>query len=134
MKQYFLFFYFVLFSIGAMADQTPGIVLEKTDGNNITIELTNIQSIKYKDGMMVINKNDKTKQIVSIDDISTMNFSNITTAIESIVGNISNKTIIISDLSGKTIFKGIYNKNFQKSLHGIYVINVDGKCHKVIIK
>lgn len=117
-------------------DVTPGITVSKTDGSSASIPLTTLQSIKFSDGNMVINLKDKSQQTFIIDEIAIIKFEDIATAINTLsCGNISNSNISICDLSGHTVYKGKAAEAKQTKLPaGIYVMTINGKSYKVMIK
>lgn len=117
-------------------DVTPGITVSKTDGSSASIPLTTLQSIKFSDGNMVINLKDKSQQTFIIDEIAIIKFEDIATAINTLsCGNISNGNISICDLSGHTVYKGKAAEAKQTKLPaGIYVMTINGKSYKVMIK
>lgn len=124
---------FGLMSLSAMADNVPGVVVTKTDGSTIQVPISATRSIKFADGNMIINKTDNTKQTVSLDDVELVTFSSISAAIKTIAGD-SNKQMIVTDLSGRVVYKGdSQSNNIPTSLHGVYIITVDGQSHKISI-
>jgi len=122
-------------SVCAIADELPGMVIQTNDGKSTSVDITSIRSIKYKDGVMLINKKDNNLQSVNVDDVSSITFGSITTAIESINGDKADSPIIVSDLTGKVVYKGTSKDasslNLQK---GTYIISSEGQKRKVFIK
>ena len=111
MKKLFLLLFVALISVGASAD----MVIEKTNGQNVSIALNSIRSIKYNNGSMVVNKTDNSQQTISLNDVKIIVFSDIETAIKTIVGD-EVKTLKITDLEGREV-------NKQDVRKGIYIIN-----------
>lgn len=128
----------MLCSLSAFADNVvPGITINKSDDSSIAIELSQLQSIRFSEGTMIVNLKDNSQQTFAIDDIKSLTFNDIETAIRTLTnGNAADCKISIADLSGRTIFSGkASNYATQEKLPaGIYVITANGKSCKVMIK
>lgn len=137
MKKELIIVIATLCSLSMSADDvTPGITVSKTDGSSASIPLTMLYSIKFCDDNMVINMKDNSQQVFTIDEIAIITFEDIATAINTLSSeNTNNCNISISDLSGRTIYKGKAAEAIQTKLPaGIYVITINGKSYKVMIK
>lgn len=128
----------MLCSLSVFADDvTPGITISKTDASKASVAISQLRSIKFEEGSMIVNMKDNSKQTFNIDDIASISFDDISTAINALTnGNIANATICITDLSGNIIYKGIasHAPAQEKLSAGIYVITVNGKSQKVMIR
>ena len=135
-KRTTLFLAAMSMALCAMADKyEQGMTITKTDGSSISVEIAAMRSIKFEDGTMVINKKDGGQQKVSVDEVETISFGSVATAITAITADNGNTAITITDLSGKVVFKGNANEYDAKdALHGVYIINANGKSYKTIIK
>lgn len=122
-------------SLGAVADETKGIVVTMKDGNSVSVELSQLRSIKFDGEQMVINKVDGQKQTVALSDVKVLEFKSIVTAIQTVVGQGSDGQITVTDLSGKKVYSGKASGfGTDSKLKGYYIINANGKSHKVLIK
>lgn len=134
MKKVFLLYSALLCSLSCFADETPGIIINKSDGSSITVATSSLRSIKFNDGKMIVNMKDDSQQFVNLDDITNITFENIVTAINSITEGSSDSFVTVSDLSGRILYNGKANENMNKdNLRGIYIITTNGKSHKVKI-
>lgn len=134
MKKIILLYSAFLCSLSCFADETPGIIINKSDGSSITVATSSLRSIKFNDGKMVINMKDDSQQLVSLEDITNITFEDIVTAISSITEGSSDSSVTVSDLSGRILFKGnAKDKTDMSNLRGIYIITANGKSHKVKI-
>lgn len=119
-------------------DVTPGIIINKTDGSNTSVSISQLQSIKFAEGNMVVYMKDNTQQMLAVDDITTIMFEDITTAIKTLVDkNNANTSITITDISGRIVYSGTATDDYlskEKLSHGIYIITANGKSCKVMIK
>lgn len=117
-------------------DVTPGITISRTDGSSTSIPLSELQSIKFNDGSMIVNKKDRKQQCFIIDEIAIITFEDITTAINVLTrGNLSNGSISITDMSGRTVYTGkVTDAGHTRLPAGIYVLRANGKTCKVRIK
>lgn len=128
-------FLVVMFPLCSMADDVPGMLVHKTDGNSLEVEIANISSIKFNDGLMVINGKDNSQQCLPLDDISQITFSTIETAISSLTRGVKSGVVTITNLSGQIVYKGkVGASELPTSLKGVYIITVNGQSHKVTIK
>lgn len=126
-----------LCSLSIFADDvTPGITVSKTDGSSTSIALSELQSIKFGEGSMVMNMRDNSQQCFAIGEIAIITFEDVATAINTLTrGNATNGNICIADISGRTVYNGIAaDAEHVRLPAGIYVITTNGKIHKVMIK
>lgn len=142
----------LLFSIFAMLcslsmfadDVTPGITVNKNDGNSISIATKDLLNIKFSEGNMIVKMKDNSEQNFVIDDITNITFEDVATAIKALTdGNAfssltgeSGTNITITDLSGRTFYSGTAAKYpaHTQLTPGIYIITANGKSCKVMIK
>lgn len=125
----------MLCSLSIFADDvTPGITVNKTDGSAISFATAEMYSIKFAEGNMIVNMKDCSQQSVALDDITNIIFEDISTAIKALTNSGSdNGFVTITDLSGRIVYNG--KAETRKALpNGIYVVTVNGKSCKVIIK
>lgn len=71
----------MLCTLGSFADETPGIVINKSDGTNLTLPTTSLRSIKFGDGEMLLSMKNGTQHVVSLNEITDIVFGDATTAI-----------------------------------------------------
>lgn len=133
MRKSILIMFFSAMSLCAMADEVAGIVVEKSDGSKMKIALSDLLSIKFADGDMVINGKDNSRTLIAMDDVKLISFTNVSTAISAIAGSDA-KLITITDLAGRVVYKGESQSANVPELHGIYIFSVDGKSYKVALK
>jgi len=135
MKKVLITLGLALSQMSAFADEVPGLIIEKEDGTNVSVNITSLQNIKFADGKMIITQKDNSTQSIDLDNITIMTFGSISTAVKAITGNVNDQDIVVTDLSGKVIYKGKSNNfNTSNALKGIYIITVNGESHKVLIK
>ena len=119
----------------AFAEETPGLLIQKSDGSQVELRLSEIRSIKFGNGQMIVNGKDSAEQVFRVDDISKMTFCDIITAIKSLSCNAESGEVIVTDLSGKVVYKGKSGSvNVPTTLKGTFIITVDGQSHKVTVK
>lgn len=121
-------------ALAAMADEVHTIVIEKNDGNSISIDITTLKSIKFADDVMLVNVTDGTQRSIAVADVIRMTFDSMATAINTIVGNESSDIISVIDLEGRVIYKGkagLFNPGNEHN--GIVIIKKDNKVYKVMI-
>lgn len=128
----------MLCTLCAFADDgAPGITVNKSDGSSISIVISELKSIKFGEGTMIVNMKDDSQQNISIGDIKNITFEDIATAINTLTkGNAADSAVCITDLSGRTVYSGkAAGCPVQGQLpSGIYVITANGKSCKVMIK
>lgn len=111
------------------------MVITKTDNSSISVALNAIRSVKFADGMMLIVQKDNTQQQISTDDISVISFANVTSAIECITGGNGNHTIVLTDLTGKVLYKGTSaDEEIPADIHGNCILTIDGKSQKINLR
>lgn len=124
----------LLCSLSIFAEETPGIIINKSDGTSITISTTSLRNIKFSDGNMVVKMKDDTQQLIDVDDITIITFADITTAIHTITDGNTETQIVITDLTGKVVYQGnAETENALSTLEGIFIVTANGKSHKVKI-
>lgn len=124
----------VSYSFGSYAEEVPGIIVNKGDGSKITVVLSDLRSIKFSEGNMVINMKDEVGQTVSLDEIESITFEDVVTAINTLSVDAKDDHVVVTDLAGRIIYKGrAESARSVGGLHGIYIITVNGKSHKVSI-
>lgn len=126
-----------LCSLSTLADDvTPGITVSKTDGSSTLIPLCELQSIRFNEGIMVINKKDNKQHCLAVDEITVITFEDISTAVNVLTSkNPANGNICITDLSGRVVYSGKVTDTGHSQLPaGIYVIRANSKSYKVMIK
>lgn len=84
---------------------------------------------------MLINATDGSHRTISLDDVSSMSFSTMASAIRTVVGDDADSEVVVSDLTGRRVFVGTYQQyKSQQSLHGVYIVTTASRSYKVIIK
>lgn len=126
---------FGLFPLSGMAEEVPSMLVSKSDGSSLSVEISAVRSIKFQDGNMIVRQNGAADVRLSVDDITMITFGNMETAIASIAGKDNRHEMVIADLSGREIYRGpAAGWSTQRELHGSFVISVEGKSNKVTIK
>lgn len=119
----------------AMADNVPGIIITKTDGSKVTVDISTVKSIKFRNGEMLITRKSSDSQSVALEEVSTMTFGSIASAINLVTASNKNTLVTVSDMSGKILYQGkACNYTQPNNLKGTYIIATSGKSHKVTIK
>lgn len=128
----------MLCSLSVFADGgVPGIVISNTDSSKASIAIAEMKSIKFSDGVMIVNMKDDSQKSFIIDEIAIITFEDIATAINVLTsGNTSNSNVCITDVSGRTVFNGkAMDVSEQPKLPaGIYVVTANGRSQKIMIK
>ena len=119
----------------AVADNTPAMLITKTDSTQVAIEIATLRSIKFSDGMMVVTAQTGTQQTVNLDDIAVITFGSMTTAVETLVPQGSTEHLMITDLAGRVVYEGTAQGFAQHDgLRGVYVVKVGTRSYKVAVK
>ena len=127
MKRRILTVAFAAISLGIMADDIPSLNVKASSGDK-SIALSTIQSIKYEGSNMIVTLTDNSQQTFSVDEVTSITFSNITAAIQQVFGNgEAAEKCVVTDLNGR-IMQG---DNLPK---GVYIITSGNTSRKVIIK
>lgn len=135
-KDLITFIFIAMLPLGMHANEvTPGIAVNKTDGNSTSLAICELRSIKFSGGYMVVNMKDDSQQTFVIDEVATVAFVDLATAINVLSNrNVSNSNICIVDISGRMVYDGkAADAQHVKLSDGIYVIIANGKNHKVMI-
>lgn len=132
MKKTFITILAMVCSLGIFADEIPGIVVSKSDGGKVPVATSAIHCIKYGEGTMAVLMKDGSQQTFSLDDITTITFESLPTAIRNIMAE-TKGNVIVTDLSGRVLYEGSANGQMP-SLHGLYVITTNGESRAVLIR
>lgn len=118
------------------ADVAPGITFNMADGNSISVVISKLQSIKFADGVILANMKDHSQQSFDIDDITSIIFEDVATAIKALTSDVANGIVTITDVSGRTVYSGkaAHVPSQDKLSAGIYVITANGKSCKLMVK
>lgn len=124
----------VMCSLCSFAEEKPGIVINRTDGSSTSIEISLLKSIKFSEGNMIVCMKDESQQTINLDDVTTITFADVITAIRVVTEGKTDEQVTITDISGRIIYKGnVAEVGNAGHLSGIYVITVGEKSHKVRI-
>lgn len=125
---------FALSPLFSYADEVPGLLLQKSDGSQVEVEIAKIRSIRFADGNMIISHTDATLQSFPLVDIAQICFGNVTEAIQLVTLHTQNSEVTITSLSGELIYAGpAHSSDLPVLPQGTYVFTVDGVAQKVAI-
>lgn len=127
----------LLLSIDSNAQEAKAMVMKSTDDVEHNFVTNNILSIRYEGEQMIItHKNNETFSF-NINEIKSITFTSVTTAIESTCGDAGTMPYSIFDISGTKILSGTTDCNgkinTQINLNGVYIIKVGDKTKNIII-
>ena len=127
----------LLTSSHAYADGGKAMVLKSTNEATQSYAVTNISSVKYENGKMLLTLKNGSVQMFSVSDIKSMTFASVATAIES-MANGEAKSFTIYDESGSLIVSGVTDDegkfDMPINLRGVYLIKVGNVAKKVVVK
>ena len=136
-KTFFALLSLCLPALTAMADNVPGLVV-KTSDSEVTIPLSGISSIDYKDETtMYVNYKDAsaTASTFTLGNVVSMYFSNVVTGIEGVESDKGVNGFVVYDASGKKVLTGSTTDclpDLSSLQSGTYIININGNTIKVV--
>ncbi len=113
------------------------MVMKSTDEVEHSFVTNNIRSIQYEGEQMIITHKNDQKYQFRIDEIKSITFTSVVTAIESISQGSASLPFSIFDINGTKIVSGMTDNNgkinTKINLNGVYIIKVGDKTQKIII-
>lgn len=126
-----------LLSIDSNAQEAKAMVMKSTDEVEHSFVTNNIRSIRYEGEQMIITHKNDQEYLFRIDEIKSITFTSVVTAIESISKGTGNLPFSIFDINGTKILSGTTDSNgkidTKINLSGVYLIKVGDKTQKIII-
>lgn len=127
----------LLLSIKSQAQEAKALVMKSADEVEQNFVTNNIRSISYEGEQMIITLRNDEKYAFAINEVKSMTFSSVVTAIESIIQGSGAVPFSIFDINGTKILSGMtdsYGKIDAKiNLGGVYVIKVGEKTQKIVV-
>lgn len=110
----------------------------KQESADTSIEVSQIQSIKYSDSSMIVCMKDGDALSFSLDEIVVMEFSQREAVVNALLEkHMVGETYIVADIKGKIVAKGIVGADKKPaipSVPGIYILTMGKKSKKILIK
>lgn len=127
----------LLLSISTYAESSRGMITKTNDEVAHKMVISNISSISYNGELMVISHKDGNEYTFNINEVESITFNSVETAIRSIYQNKGEEPFSIFDINGKEILSGITDAegkiNYKLDLRGVYVVKTGDSSKKVII-
>jgi len=114
-------------------EEVKGMVITKNDGSTVQITLANLRSIKFSEGNMVIHQRDAQQQTVSLCDVTSITFADITAAIAAVIGDDAEAEVTVTDLAGRVVYRGAKSGELP-ALKGTYIVSSGNNRVKVYVK
>ena len=127
-----------LSSLHICADDGKAMVLKSTNEATQSYAVSNISSVKYEDGVMILTLKNGNVQKLNVEDIKSMTFDSVATAIETLNADGGAIAFSVYDESGKEVASGMTGEDgkvdMPVNLRGVYVIKVGNVTKKIVVK
>ncbi len=125
-----------LLCIGANAEDV--LLIHDYSNDSQRIAVSEVTSIRYEQGQMIIALNNGEEVTMSIQEVKSITFESLSSAIQNLSNKQANVTFRVYDLKGNLLQEGETDADDKTTLaddlHGIFVVQVGKQGRKIVIE
>lgn len=125
-----------LLCIGANAEDV--LLIHDYSNDSQRIAVSEVTSIRYEQGQMIIALNNGEEVAVSIEEVKSITFESLSSAIQNLSSKQANVAFRVYDLKGNLLQEGVTDADGKTALaddlHGIFVVQVGKQGRKIVIE
>lgn len=125
-----------LLCIGANAEDV--LLIHDYSNDSQRIAVSEVTSIRYDQGQMIIALNNGEEVTVPIQEVKSITFESLSSAIQNLSNKQANVTFRVYDLKGNLLQEGVTDADgktaLSDDLHGIFVVQVGKQGRKIVIE
>lgn len=144
---------FVVLTMGTVVANAQSLVINKTEGNPVELNLDNLKKVSFSDGNLVATFNDGTNDSYPLSEVSRLVFSGTTGVgvVEAmdgklaysagrglaVIANSQGSKLMVYNLSGSLVLQKVISSQVETVdlnglQKGLYLLKLEGKTIKIV--